>query len=89
MPDEPLSPAEHDAVTRARTLTGRMAITGALAMLAAALGQEIKDLMTFGQMATPSFLGSTLMHIGAVGAAYLAGQAFPTQERLLPPSARK
>lgn len=74
---------------QARTLGGSMAIIAAFGMTFGLLGGEIGGLTSWAQASAPAFVGKVLVHIGAVVAAYVAGQMLPSSNKLLPPGDRK
>jgi hypothetical protein len=50
-----------------------------LGMALVTMGQEIKGVTTWGELLTPQFVGTALMHLGTVVGAYVGGRFTPNK----------
>lgn len=58
---------------------GWMVGIGALGMMFGMIGQEVAALPSWGDAATPSFVGDMFLHASAVIAAFVGGRLIPTR----------
>ena len=61
--------------------TGWIVFVAALGMMATLMSAEIRDLVSWNDIATPSFVGTLLAHFGAVVGAFVAGKLMPSRDR--------
>lgn len=57
--------------------TSGVILLAAMGMMAGLMSAEIKELTTWGEIATPSFIGTLLLHFSTVIGAYVAGRLIP------------
>lgn len=57
--------------------TGWFVLGGAVFMLAGLMGGEVAELDSWAAVSNPAFFGKMIAHLGAVGAAWLAGKLMP------------
>lgn len=58
---------------------GYVVLLAALGMTLGLIGQEVKGITTWTDLLTPAFVGTTLVHLGTVIGAYVAGRFTPTK----------
>jgi hypothetical protein len=63
---------------QAHAVIGWVTAVAALGMLFTSVGQEISGLPSWAQALLPAFVGKVFMHVGAVVAAFVAGQYIPS-----------
>ena len=57
---------------------GYLVLIAAIGMMAGLLAVDVSQLPTFGDAATPIFVGKMLAHMGAVITAFIGGKLLPT-----------
>lgn len=58
---------------------GWMIGVAALGMMLGLMGQEVADLMSWGEVFQPAFIGEMFLHASVVIAAFVGGKLIPTE----------
>lgn len=65
-----------------RSTLGVVTLIAAVGMFAGLIGLEMSNMQDWVFITTPKFIGTTLIHLGSVIGAYIAGQLLPTSQKL-------
>lgn len=60
----------------------------ALGIMAGLLGNDIMQMHDLGEVLSPAFIGSALIHLGTVIGAFMAGKIIPTARAVWTPEER-